>query len=706
MTNVPNETAEALKETIEKLKQFPKESKEKFKQVMAELSTKVLSEELLSLVDRMTDEEYTVFLEILAETVEAGESAIYNRIRAEDYEEIPVDIRTFICDPEYLGKSTDGGTSIYPYWIKVLEKIFAPDSKIMEVVLTGAIGIGKSTVAVIGMAYTLYRLMCLKSPAEYYGLMGGSKIAEAIFNIDLQHVTGIGYGKLQATLKQSPWFIKHGILRGRTATLVTNQVLAGNEVPQAAIDELTFEPSKDITILIGSKVTHFTGYDVFCAFLDEMNFYEKGKQVPNTNESFTATEIMQVYMAIKRRMQSRFMVYGKIPGVIFMVSSKKAENEALEMYANKYRQDPTVLIVDEPIWNIKGKYSGKRFKVAVGDKYNSTRILSPDEDWALIESQGRKVLDVPEEYRKDFELDADKALTDDAGIALSSSSKYIDANKYVKCISKVRNNIFKVEVVKSGLGTADSLVPLVDLSRIPDNLRHLQVYIHLDTSKNNDRTGIGIVARSSEYRDVDRFDQGIIVRVRDYTYYVLGAMGIEAPVGDMIPYRKLLELIVHLRNAGLNIASVSTDTYQSLFLQQELLQNGFNMTTVSVDRTPVAYLAFRKSIYEERVDTITNLLLETEITELIEDKRTGKIDHPISGSKDLADGVTGAFYNASINQQKVISASELARIQEASLDAQLGRDTVLPEEFNGKKIRQNKDIFDQLDKMFNDEFDD
>ncbi len=61
MTNVPNEAAEALKETIEKLKQFPKESKEKFKQVMTELSTKVLSEELLSLVDRMTDEEYTVF---------------------------------------------------------------------------------------------------------------------------------------------------------------------------------------------------------------------------------------------------------------------------------------------------------------------------------------------------------------------------------------------------------------------------------------------------------------------------------------------------------------------------------------------------------------------------------------------------------------------------------------------------------------------
>jgi hypothetical protein len=437
-----------------------------------------------------------------------------------------------------------------------LGDIFAPDSKILEVVLTGAIGIGKSTVAVIGMAYTLYKLMCLKDPAAYYGIMGGSKIAEAIFNIDLQHVHGIGYGKLQATLKQSHWFIKHGILRGRTASAVSAAVAEGMDVPQAAIDELTYEPSKNITLLVGSTASHFTGYDVFCAFLDEMNFYTKGNRVADSSESFTTLEIMKVYLAVKRRMQSRFALSGLRPGIIFMISSKRSENDALELYANKYRNDPTVMICDEPIWNVKGTYSGKKFKIIVGDKYNKTRILSPTEDWELLIRHGSRVMDVPEEFRKEFDMDADLALTDYAGIALASGTKFIDANKYVKCISKTRVNIFKADVINSGLETADTLASMVDLTVIPPELRNLQMYVHFDTSKNNDRTGIGLVARSSDYKEVDRFDQGGIIRVRDYSYYVLGSVGIKAPVGDMIPYKKLLELCIYFRTAGLNIASL------------------------------------------------------------------------------------------------------------------------------------------------------
>lgn len=694
--------------TLSKLRQFPIDSKIKFKQVLSQLSNQSVSEDLLKIVDSMTDEEYSVFVEILREASDESFS-LYHRIKYEDYEEVPVDIRTFICDDEYLGKVTDNGKSIYPFWMTTLEKIFAPDSKIIEVVLTGAIGIGKSTVAVVGMAYVLYKLMCLKNPAEYYNLIEGSHIAEAIFNIDLQHVHGQGYAKLQSTLKRSPWFIKHGILRGRNALSVTNQIMSGGEVNQAAIDECTFEPNKDISILVGSKISHFTGYDVFCAFLDEMNFYEKGNKVADSIENFTTLEIMKVYTAIKRRMESRFMIQGVVPGIIFMISSKRSENDALEMYANKYKNDPTVLVVDEPQWTIKntpGRYSGKTFKLLVGDKYNKTRVLSEGEDYSILESQGRRVLDVPIEHLKAFQLDADQALTDIAGIALVSGSKFIDAVKYKSSINKTRQNIFKSDIIKSGLGTSDSLTSMVDLSRIPQQMKHLQVYIHLDTSKNKDRTGIGVVARSAEYRDVERFDQGTIIRVRDYSYYILGATGIEAPNGDMIPYRKLLELMIFFRNQGLNISSISTDTFQSLYLQQELLQNGFNATIISVDKTPAAPLSFRKSLYEGRIDSIVNTLLEHEITELIENKQTGKVDHPIEGSKDVADGVIGAAYNASINQQKVMSASELARIQEQSLDAQLGRDSFLREEFAGKKIRQNVDIFTDINKLLDDDLDD
>jgi hypothetical protein len=51
--------------------------------------------------------------------------------------------------------------------------------------LTGGIGLGKSTIADIGLAYILYKLLCLKNPQEYYGLNSTATIAVAFFNITL-----------------------------------------------------------------------------------------------------------------------------------------------------------------------------------------------------------------------------------------------------------------------------------------------------------------------------------------------------------------------------------------------------------------------------------------------------------------------------------------------------------------------------------------
>lgn len=695
---------EHLTTAAEKIKAFPLESKAKFKQLIAELATHNLSEDLLKIIETMSEDEYEVFMEILKQISEDGDSALLHRIKAEDYDEIPVDIKTFISDPMYLGGSTKNGELIYPYWVDVLEKIFAPNSKIIEVVLTGAIGVGKSTVAIIGMAYILYKLMCLKNPAAYYNLLEGSKIAEAIFNIDLQHVHGIGYGRLQSTLKLSPWFVSRGNLRGRNAHAVKAKILNGEKVPQEMINECTFEPSKDISLIVGSKASHFTGYDVFCAFLDEMNFYEKGKKTADTSEGFTSLEIMKVYTAIKRRIESRFMLQGVVPGVIFMISSKRAEDDALEMYANKHRNEETILIVDEPVWvikNEKGRYCGDTFKLLVGDKFNKTKILSEDDDVSMLISQGRKVLDVPVEHRRAFELNADQALTDIAGIALVSGSRFIDAVRYKELVDATMKNIFRADIHLTGMTVDEDLTKIFDVTKINTEYRNWQIFVHVDTSKNHDRTGIGVIARSADYREIERLEKGAIFKVRDYEYVTLGVVGLQAIPGDMIPYRRILELIISLRANRLNIVAVSVDTFQSLYLQQDLMDNGFKVNVVSVDRTPAAYLNFRRIVYEKRLKTINSYTLEHELTELVENKQTGKIDHPIEGSKDLADGVVGALYNASIFKSLGVTSNDLARFQEDALDEQLGRD--LPSSFGNIKVVTNTNIFQQLDDFLNDD---
>ena len=223
---------------------------------------KKLSTEKLDLIkSTLSEEELGLALEILEEINESGSSELLDELWSEDYEELPVDIKTFITDPDYLGQAfmaKDGSCLIYDYWLDTLEKVFSPDSSTIELALSGAIGLGKSTIADIGLAYILHKLLCLKDPAAYYRLTKGSRIAIALFNITLDQGYGVGYTKLQNMLKQSPWFLRHGSI-------------VGNKYP-------TYVPGKDIDIIVGSKSEHFIGRDVFCVTGDTQVLTDVGFQ--------------------------------------------------------------------------------------------------------------------------------------------------------------------------------------------------------------------------------------------------------------------------------------------------------------------------------------------------------------------------------------------------------------------------------------------
>lgn len=99
--------------------------------------------------------------------------------------------------------------------------------------------LGKSTIADIGLAYILYKLLCLKNPQEYYGLNATATIAVAFFNLTLSQSYGVAYGKMQDMLKMSPWFLEHG-------DMVGNQ-------------NLQYVPGKSIELIVGSRPEHIIG---------------------------------------------------------------------------------------------------------------------------------------------------------------------------------------------------------------------------------------------------------------------------------------------------------------------------------------------------------------------------------------------------------------------------------------------------------------
>ena len=192
----------------------------------------------------LSAENKELVLKILSEYKDYGYSDTLKELWEVDYEEIPVSIDEFICNPHYLGKSTRNGESIYPYWRKTYRKIFDPSLAYEEIIFTGAIGVGKTKTADVCLAYLLYKLMCLKNPQKYFKMNEGEEISIFFLNINLALAEGVGFNTLHKMLIDSPWFMERGTVTGR-------------------IKE-RYNPPKRITIKFGSKSDHALGQQCYC----------------------------------------------------------------------------------------------------------------------------------------------------------------------------------------------------------------------------------------------------------------------------------------------------------------------------------------------------------------------------------------------------------------------------------------------------------
>lgn len=160
--------------------------------------------------DTFTQQEQYYLRKILQEFADSGTSETYDKIWLADYKEIPVSLNTFLDSNMYLGKATRQGTAIYPYWRDTLNEIFGAGNSFDEVVFTGATRIGKTSTAITGAAYMLYRMMCLRDPQKFFGKKEISKFSVLFFNLTLDLAKGVAFREYNDTLKVSEWFNQHG----------------------------------------------------------------------------------------------------------------------------------------------------------------------------------------------------------------------------------------------------------------------------------------------------------------------------------------------------------------------------------------------------------------------------------------------------------------------------------------------------------------
>ena len=189
----------------------------------------------LDIFNSLSESEKLKVIQILKDINDNGKSEELKKLYYEDYEEIPVDLTTFLCNEQYLGKYTNYGKDIYDTWKKELSYVHNPANFIDQWAITGSTGTGKSTVATYSMCYELYKLMCLKNPNRFY-LGANETIWFLFFNLNLKLAEKTMWGKFQKALQMSPWFMERGTVTGRT--------------------NLVYQPNKDIRLGIGSTEEH------------------------------------------------------------------------------------------------------------------------------------------------------------------------------------------------------------------------------------------------------------------------------------------------------------------------------------------------------------------------------------------------------------------------------------------------------------------
>ena len=584
-------------------------------------------------INNLNEKEKSLVANILKQFSINGSSDAFNDLLKEDYKEIPVDIITFIEDNNYLGYAwhdNEGKSKLYPYWKNKLKKLF-PDpftTNVNNAIFSGARGLGKSEIAVTIAAYLMYRVMCLRNPIDYYGLKPTEKICFAFMNITKILAEDIANSKFQNTIKLSPWFQAHGTMVGR--------------------ENIYWQPPEYIQIIIGSQASHVIGLPIFFAFFDEISF------IRNQDIDKQKAKAIDMIDTAIGGMKTRFLRKGKSPSLLILASSKRSEKSFLEVHMKKKLESEkeNVLIVDEPVWNIKPPetYSGKRFNVALGNKFLVSQIIQDGDNLDVWRDKGYSIISVPIEFRPDFVDDIERALCDFAGISSSELSKYI-SGAAVAAIKDINlKNPFTKDIIEVGNAPDDNqqYYDYFDLSVIPESLKSKPMYIHLDMSVSGDMTGIAGVFITGKKPPTEGLDQS-----NDLLYQLGFSVSVKAPKGAQVSFEKNKNLIYWLKAQGFKIRGVSSDSFQSVETGQVLTSKGFKYTMISVDRVNpsnhicMPYQYFKSTIYENRLKIYNSTTLIDEIINLERNINTGKVDHPDGFRKDVCDAVVGAIWNAS-----------------------------------------------------------
>jgi hypothetical protein len=531
-------------------------------------------------------------------------------LKSDSFAERPVDAKTFVEGEAYLGQPPL--SQVQYDIVEAMSQIYRLEDLIdimgdtegrryynkytkNEVILQLGKGSGKDFTSTVACAYIVYKLLCLKDPARYFGKPSGDAIDIINVAINAQQAKNVFFKGFKTKIERSPWF-------------------AGRFYAKA--DSIEFDHS--ITVYSGhSERESHEGLNLILAVLDEISGF--ASEVATGNDQGKTAD--NIYKAFRASVDSRFPDLGKVALLSFP--------------------------------RYPGDFISQRYDAVIADKEVVTKshrfVMNPD----LPEDQEGNYLDIewdedtimsykypgmfalkrptwvvnPTRKIDDFKLafftDMGDAMQRFACVPTFSSDRFFKQEDKIREAMSIRNPL------DSHRRFEESFKP------DPDKI----YYVHADLAQKHDKCAVAIahVDKWVNLQILKDYNQVAPIVVVDAVAWW------EPKVEGPVNLSEVKQWIQNLRRLGFNIGMVSFDRWQSFDIQNELKQVGMRTDTVSVAKKHYEDMAML--VYEDRLVMPSIELLFEELIELKIVKQN-RVDHPRKSSKDLADAVCGAIFGA------------------------------------------------------------
>ena len=534
----------------------------------------------------------------------------FEALKNENFAEIPVDAKTFVEGEAYLGQPplsqvqydiVEAMSQIYKKedLIDLMgaiegEKYYKKYTK-NEIILQLGKGSGKDFTSTVACSYIVYKLLCLKDPARYFGKPGGDAIDIINVAINAQQAKNVFFKGFKSKIERSPWF-------------------AGKFYAKA--DSIEFDHS--ITVYSGhSERESHEGLNLILAVLDEISGF--AQEIGTGNDQGKTAD--NIYKAFRASVDSRFPDLGKVALLSFPRFPGDFISQRYDaVIADKDVVTKTHKFIMNP--DLPEEAEGNSFEInweedtILNYKFPGMFALKRP-TWVV--NPTRKI----DDFKLAFYTDLGDAMQRFACVPSFSSDAFFKQREKVQGAMTIRN-------------------PIDNFKRFDETFKpdpNKKYYVHADLAQKHDKCAVAIahVEKWVSVQVMKDYEQVVPVVIVDAVAWWEPKK--EGPVN----LSEVKQWIQNLRRQGFDLGMVSFDRWQSFDIQNELKSVGIRTETVSVAKKHYEDMAML--IYEDRVAMPMIDLLFEELTEL-KIMKGNRVDHPRKSSKDLADAVCGAIFGA------------------------------------------------------------